>query len=433
MIKLSQIKEIQELRDLGYSQRKVASTLKLNRRTVSKYWEADPTQVCLRKATRHRFKKLTPIAETVNALYVKHRNCDVVRQELEKKDLAPPSLRTIQEFVQPLKRKLEVEEKKTAKARKRIETAPGEYMQIDFGVVTAKVAGELTKIHLFVATLAYSRRIFTIGSLKEKQRDWFLGIEQAFRYFGGAPQFLVCDNAKTLVDEPASQGSRECSLNDRFHGFCRHWNVRAVACYPYYPQSKGKVERMVGYVKNNAIAGHEFSSIEDLNYHLQWWMKGVSDLRKMDLPDDQESVPIRRFEEERKYLQNLSGRSYYSLREKYRTVSAKGLLTVDGRHYQLPATYAKLPVRILITDKELQVFHRQKLLTTLEKADGAVKHINVDRVSDKQLPNFGTTDRRDWRFTVQETEAAYFNNPLQASLTAYDEITGYGAMEAGHA
>ena len=106
-IKLSQINEIQELRNLGYSQRKVASPLKLNRRTVSKYWEADPTQVCQRKETRHRVKKLTPITETVNALYVKHRNCDVVRQ-LEKEDLFPPALRTIQELVQPLKRKLEI-------------------------------------------------------------------------------------------------------------------------------------------------------------------------------------------------------------------------------------------------------------------------------------------------------------------------------------
>lgn len=433
MMKLSQIKEIQELRDQGYSQRKVAAMLNLNRRTVNKYWQVDSSQVCLRKPTRNRSKKLTPVAQVVKDLYVRHRNCDVVRQELEKKNLAPPALRTIQAFVKPLKRELEIEEKKTAKARKRIETVPGEYMQIDFGVVTVKINDQPTKVHLFVATLAYSRRIFTVGSLKEKQRDWFLGIEQAFRYFEGVPKFIVCDNAKTLVDEPATQGKRECSLNDRFHGFCRHWNVCAVACYPYYPQSKGKVERMVGYVKRNAIAGHEFDSIESLNFHLQWWMKAVSDLRVMDLPEDQEPVPINRFEEERKYLQSLRGRSYYSLREEYRTVSAKGLLTVDGQQYQLPPTYAKFHVRILITDKELQVFHHQKLLTTLEKANGAVKHINIDRVCGSQMPKFGSTDRREWRFVNQEAEAAYFNNPLQAPLSAYDEITGYRTMEAGHA
>lgn len=432
MTKLSQIKEIQELRAQGYSMRRAAQVLKLNRRTIAKYWNVDPLSIGLQKPQRNRAKKLTPIAQTVNDLYEKHRNCDVVRQELQKQNLNPPSLRTIQEFVQPLKRELEIKEKKLAKARQRIETAPGEYMQIDFGVATVSLGNTPTKVHLFVATLPYSRRIFTVGYLKEKRKDWLTGIEQAFRYFKGTPKFLVSDNAKALIDTPAKLGSRACSINDKFQAFCRHWNVRAVACYPYYPQSKGKVERMVGYVKHNAIAGHEFESIEDLNVHLRWWMAEVADVRVMDLPEDQEPVPINRFEEEKKFLNNLTGRSYFSLREEFRTVNAKGLLTIDGLQYELPLVYAKYPVRVEISDKELKVFHHQKLLAVLKKTVGANKHTNIKPLEDNEMPVFGATDPRDWRFQRMEIEEAYFNNPLQAPLTAYDEITGYGAQEAGH-
>ncbi len=116
--------------------------------------------------------------------------------------------------------------------------------------------------------------------------------------------------------------------------------------------------------------GRSFASIEALNAHLQWRMKAVSDLRAMELPDDQEPAPIRRFEEERQYLQPLKERSCCSVREEYRKASAKDLLTIDGLQHQLLPVYAKLPVRIVIADKELQVFHHQKLPIAFEKANG---------------------------------------------------------------
>lgn len=38
----SVVKDIQDLRDLGNSQRRVADILQINRRTVKKYWDANP-------------------------------------------------------------------------------------------------------------------------------------------------------------------------------------------------------------------------------------------------------------------------------------------------------------------------------------------------------------------------------------------------------
>ena len=94
----------------------------------------------------------------------------------------------------------------------RFETPPGHQLQIDFGTVRVPVGGERTKVHLFVATLGFSRRTY---------------------------------NARALVNEHDVQ-TREISFNDRFHAFCRCWGVTPRACTPYRARTKGKDDRSVG-------------------------------------------------------------------------------------------------------------------------------------------------------------------------------------------
>jgi transposase len=70
-----------------------------------------------------------------------------------------------------------------------------------------------------------------------------------------------------LVNEHDAQ-TREVTFNERFHAFCRYWGVTPRACAPHRARTKGKDERGVGYVKRNAIAGHRFASLDDLQAHL---------------------------------------------------------------------------------------------------------------------------------------------------------------------
>ncbi|MET3916843.1 transposase [Variovorax sp. OAS795] len=104
------------------------------------------------------------------------------------------------------------------------------------------VADEPLKVHLFVATLGYSRRTFVAMFLHERQSAWLQGLEGAFRHFGGTPQEVLVDNARALVSEHDLQ-TREVRFNDRFHAFCRYWKVTPRACAPYRAQTKGKDER----------------------------------------------------------------------------------------------------------------------------------------------------------------------------------------------
>src|SRR5512142_1578618 len=85
----------------------------------------------------------------------RHRgNADVVRQDLEREHSVRVSLRTVERAVAPFRRELRAAEVATI----RFETAPGEQLQIDFSETAVSVAGERVRVHLFVATLGYSRR-----------------------------------------------------------------------------------------------------------------------------------------------------------------------------------------------------------------------------------------------------------------------------------
>ena len=120
------------------------------------------------------------------------------------------------------------------------------------------------------------------------------GIEGAFHHFGGRTRELLLDNAKPLVNFHDAQ-TREVRFNERFHAFCRYWDVMPKACAPYRARTKGKDERGVGYVKRNAIAGHRFDSLAGMEAHLAWWMREVADLRVHGTTGE---PPIERFERE---------------------------------------------------------------------------------------------------------------------------------------
>src|SRR4051794_3840064 len=78
--------------------------------------------------------------------------------------------------------------------------ATGKQLQIDFGETRVWIGGEQLRVHLFVATLAYSRRLHVRVSLRERQVDWFAGMEEAFPLLGGVPAEILLDNARALVE-----------------------------------------------------------------------------------------------------------------------------------------------------------------------------------------------------------------------------------------
>lgn len=349
MLAPDEVASMVRLHQLGWGTRRIADELGSSRNTVKRYLAAGGW-VAIRPARRRR--RLDGLEDWLKERFRRHRgNCDVVRQDLLREHGLTVSLRTVERAAAPLRQSLQAE----ARACLRFETAPGRQLQIDFGATTASIGGERVRLHLFVATLGYSRRLFVRAFRHERQTAWFDGMEGAFQHFGGVPREVLFDNARTLVDYHDAV-SREVRFNDRLHAFAGYWRFQPRACAPYRARTKGKDERGVGYVKRNAIAGHDFASWSALEGHLDWWMREIADQRVHGTTGE---APLVRFQrDEAAALAALDGRPPFGhRRELVRQVQADCAVAVDGNSYSVPWRLIGESVQVTVCGGQLRVSH----------------------------------------------------------------------------
>jgi transposase len=358
-----------ELRRRGWGIKRIAGELGCNPRTVRRYVEQGEWRGYDRRC---RGGRLDGLQDWLAERFRQHRgNADVVRQDLLREHGIVVSLRTVERAVAPLRRELRAETLATV----RFETPPGKQLQIDFGERRTWIAGESTKVFLFVATLGYARRTYVQAFRHERQSAWFAGLEAAFRYFGGVPQEVLFDNARALVTHHDA-ASREITFNDRLHAFARHWAFRPQACAPYRARTKGKDERGVGYVKANALAGHRFVSWPAFEAHLAWWMREVADVRTHGTTGE---APIARFERaEAAALRSLDDRpSFQRVRELVRKVQNDCCVEVDENAYSVPWRLIGERVRVLVAGGRVTVEHGHRTVASHSEHPGR-RHRSID-------------------------------------------------------
>lgn len=290
-------------------------------------------------------------------------HCVPLQRVIEQRTGEKVHLRVLQEFCKPIRKEI----KATIKTC-RYETQPGQHMQIDFGERNVVIAGNVVRVHFFAAVLGFSRRIFAKAYPVENQAVWLDGIESAFQFFDGIPMALVIDNTKSLVIEHRRRG--ETRLTAGFEHFCQYWKVRAIAATPYHPQCKGKVERAVRYVKENALVGKRFSSMKELNAWLEQWSLTYADHRRLDLFENGLQTPKERFLLEKNALQRVNRAHIAGVREETRHVDRNGLVRVDNVFFRLPDAVRNTDVQILIDDNSLVVSRKGVFVIELDKAQG---------------------------------------------------------------
>ena len=91
----------------------------------------------------------------------------------------------------------------------------------------------------------------------------------AFEYFGGVPEEILYDQNRCVVLKP---GIKDVSLNSRFLDFALHYNFRPRLCRIYRPETKGKVENTVKYVKRNFLSIQDTNNIAVLNQRKRDWL-----------------------------------------------------------------------------------------------------------------------------------------------------------------
>ena len=267
------------------------------------------------------------------------------------------SVRTIERAVTDIRRAQRV----AALATVRVETAPGDQVQIDFGQKRLQIAGIRVRIFLLVAVLSYSRRLFVKAFLNERGDDWREGIAAAFTHFGGVPRTLLGDNARALV-LGRDRATSTVSFHPAYLAFCRDWDVQPRACAPYRARTKGKTEAGVKYVKGNALADQSFDSFSALEQYLAEWMT-IADQRCHGTTRE---APIMRFErDERATLRALPRRALPRRAQRLRRrVALDAFVDVDTIRYSVPHRLVRDHVDVVVEEHLVRIFHGSELVAT---------------------------------------------------------------------
>ncbi len=242
MIDKTTVFEIHGLADAGFSQRKIAQKLNVSRRTVKKYLE-NPDQAFT--ADRKKNSGLDPYADLIDEFLKQEPDvkAPVVLQRLQAED-SDGKISSVRACLRKKRGRL-----KKKQAFIRFESPPGKQMQADWGHFGSLVYGStVRKLYALVITECYSRMIYLEFTHSQKQEVLHRCLLNAFEFFGGTPDEIVVDNMLTAVTERHGSIIR---FNGAFLDFLRPLKIVPIACNVRAPFEKGKVERSIGYVRQN--------------------------------------------------------------------------------------------------------------------------------------------------------------------------------------
>ena len=202
--------------------------------------------------------------------------------------------------------------------------------------------------------LSHSRKGYSEASFRQTTDDFIVALENAFRQFGGVPQTLVIDNLKAAVKHPDWY---DPELVPKLRAFCEHYGTAILPTRPYTPRHKGKVERGVDYVQENALKGRTFGSLDEQNRQLAEWESTVADTRIHGTT--RQHVGQVFAASERQALLPLPIEGFQFFHEAQRIVNRDGHVEVAKAYYSVPPEYLGRTVWVRWDARLVRVFNQR--------------------------------------------------------------------------
>ena len=358
--------KIREYRDKGLTKKATALRLGLDRKTVAKYWEG-PTDDPEKPRYEQRSKLTDPYVEYITDRLDKwpELTAERIHREIRKRGYTG-SERTVRRYVAGLR-------KKTYREYKPIETLPGEQAQVDWGHCgKIDVDGRKISLYVFVLSLSWSR-VRYVEFITSLNMATFSGcMHRALEYVGGVPGEIVFDNAKTVVSERVGG---VVHYNEHLLRMAASYGFSPKACWINDPESKGKVESNVKYVKRDFHYGCSYTSLEDLNAQARQWCDEVAN-RKIHGTTGE--IPFERLPEEQLYLKPLIIREPLFVIE-HRKATKTQLISIDGNKYSVPVQFARKQVKYRRFENRIELIDGQEVADTISLVAGKGKSIVQDR------------------------------------------------------
>lgn len=348
MLTVEEWMDYKDLAAQGCSVREIARRTGKSRNTIRRHLlerTPEPFQ------TPVRLSKLDPYKEYVNKRYEEY-GLSAIRllKEIEPMgycgsvDLLRRHLTTLK----PLQKAMQ-------KATVRFETPPGQQAQVDWGYCGTFIdpVGNAVRVDVFVMVLGFSRMMYIEFCTSMIVQELLRCHINAFEYFGGWPKKLLYDNM-SQVKIPGG------GMNPLFIDFCGHYDIVPQLCRVRRARTKGKVERMVDYIKDNFLRARIATDVPDLNVQGRQWLNDTANIR-IHATTDRRPVDLL----PKEGLTAVCAIAPYRISETCtRKVNVEGFVLVNRSRYSVPPEH--IGKTVVVEQKEQQVIVRCQDLVIAE-------------------------------------------------------------------
>ena len=386
MLRVDEWVAIREMARQGMSLSEISRRTGRDPKTIRKVLE-ETTPRTHRRIERPRATKLEPFKGYI--LERTRQGCTngvVLLEEISRRGYAG-KLTVLREFLTPIRKEMA----RKREATERFETGPARQAQVDwgeFGRIYDSEEDRREKLHGFLFTLGYSRASYLEFTTSADMEHFLSCHVNAFEALG-IPETILYDNLKTGILGRRSDGSP--IFPGRFLDFALYYGFSPRFCQPYRARTKGKVERGIGYVRQNfwVRVAEEVRSgkleLAGLNGRAREWTEGVANQRVHGTHGE---VVSKRYAEEEPLLAKVGGRvrydtDYHSLR----STGKDARLSYRGKTYQLSRSHALEQVEVIESLGGMVSFRSRdgQLLPTKLVQSGSSPVPPVERVASEEL------------------------------------------------
>lgn len=353
--------DIQELKKIKLNISQIARHVGVSRNTVYKYINMTPEEFqryLERRETKK--KKLDPYQDKILGWLKKYPDISAAQIYDWLKEKYPEidvSERTVGNLVNQLRKEHAIAKTVQKRQYEAVPTPPmGYQMQVDFGETQLKGPdGTLYRLWFIAFVLSNSRykyvewldRPFTTAGVIRAH-------ENAFRYYDGMPVQIVYDQDHLIL---VSENHGDLVFTYEFAAYRQQRDFKVQMCRKSDPESKGRIENVVGYVKKNFAKHRVYYNLDKLNEQCLDWLERTGNGKKHNIT---KKIPAEVFLEERKHLRPVP--TTFSIQlptgSISRLVRKDNTISFEGNRYSVPlGTYDGTGkyVKVFVEDADILV------------------------------------------------------------------------------
>ncbi len=232
---------------------------------------------------------------------------------------------------------------------------------------------------IFVGVLGASNYVYAEAHWSQQLPDWIAANVRMLEFFGGVPNFIVCDNLKSAVTRPSLT---EPLVNDSYQNFASHYNTTILPARARKPKDKAKVEGHVLIVERwilFRLRKQVFTSLAELNEAIRVLLDDLNGRPFQKLPGSRRSA----FDHsDTPALRPLPSRPYEYVEFRRARVGMDRMINVGGRLFSVPAALVSQAVDVRVTPSVVEVLHGGRRVASHVRTPGNAPVIDAAHVTD---------------------------------------------------